>query len=194
MAYARSSFGKRGGGAIARPRPRPCTGDDAAAPASDGDGLAMVGTLFTADDVGFADFKTQPAAWICGGIIGLMIMTVVLLFGFSFGTLVRSHDMAMEAVSGLVMIVTAGVAMAGAVYGGSMMAEEGKRHNLRFALLLLVFAVELILFLVGETIGKPKGITWLLAGAILAGLAIWAKLKQDRLFATVAELTADLDT
>ena len=85
------------------------------------------------------------------------------------------------------------VAMAGAVYGGSMMAQAGKRHNLRFALLLLVFAVELILFLVGEAVGKPKGVTWLLAGAILAGLAVWAKLKQDRLFASVAEMTADLD-
>ena len=41
--------------------------------------------------------------------------------------------------------------------------------------------------------GKPKGVTWLLVGAILAVVAIWARLKQDRLFASVAELTADID-
>jgi hypothetical protein len=151
----------------------------------------MLTGLFTADEVGFADFYAQPAAWICGGVIALMIMTVLLSFGFSFGTLVRAHNIMMEAVSGLVMVVTAGLAMAGAVYGGSLMADEDKRHNLRFAILLLVFVAELLLFLVGEAVGKPKGVTWLLVGAIFAVVAIWARLKQDRLFATVAELTAD---
>ena len=153
----------------------------------------MLSGLFTADEIGFADFHAQPAAWICGGIIALMIMTVVLTFGFSFGSLLRSHDMLATLISGLVLFLTAGLAMAGAVYGGSMMADEDKRHNLRFAILLLVFVAELILFLVGEAIGKPKGVTWLLVGAIVAVVAIWARLKQDRLFASVAELTADIE-
>ena len=195
MAYARSSFGKRGGPVPVGPRARAVTANGAPAEASD----AMSGSppmltgLFTADEIGFADFHAQPAAWICGGIIALMIMTVVLSFGFSFGTLVRAHNIVMQAISGLVMVVTAGVAMAGAVYGGSLMADQDKRHNLRFAILLLVFVAELLLFLVGEAIGKPKGVTWLLVGAVFAGVAIWARLKQDRLFATVAELTADID-
>lgn len=195
MAYARSSFGKRGGPVIARARPRAraATADGASdAPSGSGSPPMLTG-LFTADEVGFADFHDQPAAWICGGIIALMIMIVVLSFGFGFGTLVRAHNVMMEAISGLVMLVTAGLAMAGAVYGGSMMADEDKRHNLRFAILLLVFVAELLLFLVGEAMGKPKGVTWLLVGAVVAVVAIWARLKQDRLFASVAELTADLD-
>lgn len=195
MVAARSSFGKRGGPVRAHSRARAATANGAPAEASDAmsGSPPMLSGLFTADEIGFADFHAQPAAWICGGIIALMIMTVVLSFGFSFGTLVRAHNIMMEAISGFVMLVTAGLAMAGAVYGGSMMADQDKRHNLRFAILLLVFVAELILFLVGEAMGKPKGVTWLLVGAILAVVAIWARLKQDRLFASVAELTADID-
>src|SRR5262249_15726083 len=151
------------------------------------DGPSMLGALFAADEIGFADFHAQRTAWICGGVIALMTMTVVLLFGFSFGTLMRTHDGALVPLSAFLLVVTAGLAMARAVYGGSMMAEQDKRHNLRFAILLLVFAVELLLFLVGSAIGAPKGVAWLLLGAVLGGLAIWARLKQDRLFASVAE-------
>jgi len=196
MAYARSSFGKRGGPVTTTARPRAQAArasEPEAAPDTGSNQPSIIGALFSSGDFGFADFHAQPAAWICGGIIALMTMTVVLTFGFGFGTLVRSHDVAMEAISGFVMVITASLAMAGAVFGGSLMAEAGKRHDLRFALLILVFAVELILFLVGLAIGWPKGVTWLLAGAILGGLMIWTKLKQDRLFASVAELTAGTD-
>lgn len=189
MAYARSSFGKRGGPVTARARVR-AAANGAAVPdgeAVSGAGSAMA-ALFSAGDIGFADFHTQRAAWICGGIIALMIMTVVLLFGFSFGTLMRGHNIAAEAISGFMLLITAGLAMAGAVVGGSLLADEDKRHNLRFAILLLVFVAEVLLFLVGEAIGKPKGVTWLLVGAVMAGVALWARLKQDRLLATVAEL------
>lgn len=176
-------------GAKSRPRVRAEAGepvsavDEAAGP--------MIASIFSAGDIGFADFHDQRAAWICGGIIALMVMTVLLLFGFSFGSLMRSHNMLAGLISGLMLFLTAGLAMAGAVYGGSLMADADKRHNLRFAILMLVFAVELLLFLIGEAMGEPKGVSWLLFGAVISGFALWARLKYDRMVANVAELTAD---
>ena len=190
MAHARSAFGKRSGSVTAGTAARARATASGAAASAELDSPSMVASLFSADEMGFADFHAQRAAWICGGIVALLVMTVVLFFGFGFGMLVRGHSIAAEAISGFVLLLTAGIAMAGAVYGGSLMAAEGSRHNLRFAILLLVFAVELLLFLVGEAMGKPKGVTWLLVGAVIAGVAIWARLKQDRLMASVAELTA----
>jgi hypothetical protein len=168
-------------------------GAQAAVAAPDGIAVGSVSELVFGENFGLDDFQAQPAAWICGGIIALLSMTVVLTFGFSFGTLVRSHNTLAEAISGFVLFATAGLAMLAAVYGGSMMAEEGKRHDLRFAILLLVFAVELVLFLAGEALGKPKGVTWLLFGAIVVGLGLWARLRYDRLLSRVADMTADLD-
>ena len=204
MAYARSSFGKRGGPAMAaaRPRTRSATGSGPASAEASAEAPAAplesfqslsVKSLLVGEDFGFQDFQAQRAAWICGGIIALLAMVVVLQFGFVFGTLIRRHNMIAETLSGFVLFATAGLAMLAAIYGGSMMAEAGKRHNLRFALLLLVFAVELGLFLVGEALGKPKGVSWLLFGAIIAGLGLWARLRYDRLLGHVADLTAGLD-
>jgi hypothetical protein len=203
MAFVRSSFGKRGGPVMAGARARMRTaesGSASAATAAPAPDVAMeslqslsVKSLLVGEDLGFKDFRTQRAAWICGGIIALLAMAVVLQFGFVFGTLIRRHNMIAETLSGFVMFATAGLAMLAAVYGGSMMAEAGKRHDLRFALLLLVFAAQLILFLVGETLGKPKGVTWLLFGAVIAGFGLWARLRYDRLLSNVADLTTDLD-
>ncbi|HEY2836825.1 MAG TPA: hypothetical protein VGI89_09665 [Rhizomicrobium sp.] len=203
MAYVRSSFGKRGGPVMAGARARMRTaesGSASAATAAPAPDVAMeslqslsVKSLLVGEDLGFKDFQTQRAAWICGGIVALLAMAVVLQFGFVFGTLIRRHNMIAETLSGFVLFATAGLAMLAAVYGGSMMAEAGRRHDLRFALLLLVFAAELILFLVGEAIGKPKGVTWLLFGALVAGFGLWARLRYDRLLSNVADLTTDLD-
>jgi len=195
MAVARSSFGKRGGpvaGARERSRPRAQAQANSGEPVSVLDDAAepMIASIFSAGDIGFSDFHAQRAAWICGGIIALMVMAAVLLFGFSFGSLLRSHDTLAALISGLVLFLTSGLAMAGAVYGGSLLADADKRHNLRGAILILVFAVELLLFLIGEAVGKPKGVSWLLFGAVIAGFALWARLKYDRMVATVAELTA----
>ncbi|HXS07320.1 MAG TPA: hypothetical protein VN723_11055 [Rhizomicrobium sp.] len=191
---ARSSFGKRGGPVAAGIRPRARAAAGAPVSVVDEAAQPMVATIFSAGDIGFSDFHEQRAAWICGGIIALMVMTVVLLFGFSFGSLMRGHDMAAALISGLMLFLTAGLAMAGAVYGGSLMADADKRHNLRFAILILVFAVELLLFLFGEAVGKPKGVSWLLFGALISGFALWARLKYDRMVATVAELTAEVSS
>jgi hypothetical protein len=203
MAFVRSSFGKRGGPVMAGARARMRTaesGSASAATAAPAPDVAMeslqslsVKSLLVGEDLGFKDFQTQRAAWICGGIVALLAMAVVLQFGFVFGTLIRRHNMIAETLSGFVLFATAGLAMLAAVYGGSMMAEAGRRHDLRFALLLLVFAAELILFLVGEAIGKPKGVTWLLFGALVAGFGLWARLRYDRLLSNVADLTTDLD-
>jgi hypothetical protein len=196
MAFARSSFGKRGSPVAAGTRPRARVQAQAGETVSALDEAAapMIAAIFSAGDIGFSDFHAQRAAWICGGIIALMVMAVVLLFGFSFGSLLRSHDMLAALISGLVLFLTAGLAMVGAVYGGSLMADADKRHNLRFAILILVLAVELLLFLFGEAIGKPKGVSWLLFGALISGFALWARLKYDRMVATVAELTADVSS
>jgi hypothetical protein len=196
MAVARSSFGKRGASAAARSyaraRPQGSVPPGQSEPAFDSLSLASVKALLLGD-LGFADFKAQRAAWIMGSILGLMAMTVVLLFGFGFGSLMRAHNMMAEVISGFVLFATAGLAMLAAVYGGSLLAEQGKRHDLRFAILLLVFAVELMLFLAGETLGKPKGVSWLLFGAVVAGLGLWMRLRYDRLLAHVAELTGETE-
>ena len=201
MAYARSSFGKRGGAVTAGARPQrrnaPSLSESGAAVAiadSPLDGLQSVSVKsLLVGDFGLGDFQAQRAAWICGAIIALLAMAVVLQFGFAFGTLIRRHNMVAEALSGFVLFATSGLGMLAAVYGGSMLAEAGKRHDLRFALLLLVFAAELILFLVGEAIGTPKGVSWMLFGAVVAGFGLWARLRYDRLLGNVADLTPDLD-
>ena len=193
MAYGRSSFGKRGGPLSAnavRPRARAAASASGAPSALDASAAPTISAIFSAGALGFEDFKTQRAAWICGGIIALLTLTVLLTFGFSFGALMRGPGLVTHMVSGTVLFLTAVLAMAGAVYGGSLMAPEGARHNLRFALLLLVFAVELLLFLYGEAAGKPRGVSWLLLGAVLAGMALWARLRHDRILANVAELTS----
>ena len=202
MAFARSSFGKRGGPVTASARPGPRVTADGAATAESGaafatasDGLAVssVKALMFGENFGFDDFRAQPVAWICGAIVALMAMTVVLTFGFAFGSLMRGHNPFAEAISDFALFATAGLGMLAAVYGGSMMAEAGKRHDLRFAILLLVFAVELLLFLVGTAIGTPKGVSWLLFGAVVSGLGLWARLRYDRLLSNVAELTSDFE-
>lgn len=137
------------------------------------------------------DLKTELPAWITGGIIALMILTVVLSFGFGFGALVRGHGPVAHAISGFALFLTAGMAMAGAVYGGSLMAPREARHNLRFAILLLIFAVEVLLFLFGEALGKPKGVSWMLLGALTGGALLWAQLRRERLLANVADLLGD---
>ena len=194
MAMARSSFGKRGALAALRPAKRAQAKESAQASdaAFDGFTVSSVKALLLGD-LGLADFHAQRAAWIMGSILALMAMTVVLLFGFGFGSLLRAHNAMAETISGLVLFATAGLAMLAAVYGGSMLAEEGKRHDLRFAILLLVFAVELLLFLGGEALGEPKGVTWLLFGAVFAGLGLWARLRYDRLIARVAELNGETE-
>lgn len=197
MVYARSSFGKRGGAAMGTARPRPRAAESASAsatiaPPEDLSSLS-VKSLLIGEEFGFQDFRAQPAAWICGGIIALLAMAVVLQFGFAFGTLIRGHNMIAETLSSFVLFATAGLAMLAAIYGGSMMAQAGKRHDLRFALLLLVFAVELVLFLAGEAVGKPKGISWLLFGALVAGFGLWARLRYDRLLGSMTDLTDGLD-
>ena len=68
------------------------------------------------------------------------------------------------------------------------------RHRTAGLRLLLIFAAELLLFLAGEALGRPKGVSWLLFGGILAGLGLWARLRYDRLLSNVADLTADRDT
>ena len=203
MAYLRSSFGKRGGPVMAGARARMRAAESGSASAATAASASDVATdslqslsvksMLVGEDLGFKDFQTQRAAWICGGIIALLIMAVVVEFGFSFGTLIRRHNMIAETLSGFVLFATAGLGMLAAVYGGSIMAEAGRRHDLRFALLLLVFAAELILFLVGEAIGKPQGVTWLLFGALVAGFGLWARLRYDRLLSHVADLTTDID-
>ena len=195
MALARSSFGQRGAsaaaGAVRRPRSQGRARQDGAAPvAPDASPLAL---LFSAKDFDLEDFHTQPAAWICGGIIALLVMAVVLLFGFGFATLMRAHNVLAETISNFTLFAAAGLAVWGAVYGGALMAAEGKRRHLRFALLVLVFAVELLLLLLGEVTGKAKGVSWLLFGALIGGVALWAKLKYDGLVAHDADMGAGLD-
>jgi hypothetical protein len=148
-------------------------------------------SILSAGDLGFSDFRANRAAWICGGIVALLVMTVMLSFGFTFGALMRGPGFVLHLISGAALFAAAALAMAGAVYGGSLMAPAEARHNLRFALLLLVFAVELLLFLYGEAAGKPRGVSWMLIGAVVAGMGLWARLRHDRLLASVAELTAD---
>jgi hypothetical protein len=173
----------------ARPRPR-AQGDEASSALDESAAPAMA-SIFSAGDLGFSDFRANRAAWICGGIIALMVLTVMLSFGFAFGALMRGPAFVTHLISGTVLFVTAALAMAGAIYGGSLMAPPEARHNLRFALLLLVFAVELLLFLYGEAAGKPRGVSWMLIGAVVAGMGLWARLRHDRLLASVAELTVD---
>jgi len=196
MAVARSSFGKRGASTgartYARAQAREAAPSGQSEPAFDSFSVSSVKALLLGD-LGLADFRAQRAAWIMGAILGLMAMTVVLLFGFGFGSLMRARNVMAEVISGFVLFATAGLAMLAAVYGGSLLAEKGKRHDLRFAILLLVFGVELLLFLAGETLGKPKGVSWLLFGAIVAGLGLWTRLRYDRLLAHVAELTGEAE-
>ena len=168
-------------------RPRAAAGQaDAAAPADRAPVLAI-----SAADLLPGDLKTELPAWIAGGIVALMVLTVVLSFGFSFGALVRGHGPVAHVISGFALFLTAGLAMAGAVYGGAMMAPKDARHNLRFAILLLIFAVEVLLFLFGEAVGKPKGVSWMLLGAMVGGALLWAQLRRERLLANVAELLGD---
>ena len=100
----------------------------------------------------------------------------------------RAHNILAETISSFALFAAAGLATWGAVYGGSLMAAEGKRRHLRFALLALVFTVELVLLLFGEATGKAKGVSWLLFGALIGGVALWAKLKYDGLVAREAEM------
>lgn len=187
MAQARSSFGKRDGarpqGWRVQPRVRASGAD---IPAERAPMHAI-----SAADLLPADLKTELPAWIAGGITALLILTAVLSFGFSFGALVRGHGMVEHAISGFALFLTAGLAMAGAVYGGALMARAEARHNLRFAILLLIFAAEVLLFLFGEAVGKPKGVSWMLLGAIAGGILLWAQLRRERLLAHVAELLGE---